>query len=139
MLNTMRYPDQLRDSEDLSLPAEDLKGVKVTAKEAELAKRLVDDMADHWKPSEFKDTYHQDLMRRIREKIKAGETKEITEPEKTEAAPRTAKVIDLAGLLQQSLEEAQRSGRKAPRRSTSTTTRSTHRSRTKSSAHRKRA
>jgi DNA end-binding protein Ku len=115
MLNTMRYADQLRDGTDLELPAEGLKSVRVTAKEAELAKRLVDDMAEHWKPEDFKDTYHQDLMRRIREKIKAGETKEITEPEK-EAAPRSAKVIDLAALLQKSLEEGKRAGRKAPQR-----------------------
>jgi DNA end-binding protein Ku len=117
MLNTMRYPDQLRASDDLSLPDEGLKGVKVTAKEADLAKRLVADMAEHWKPGDFKNTYHQDLMRRIREKIKAGETKEITEPEKGEAtAPRTAKVIDLAALLQQSLKEGQKTGKKAPHR-----------------------
>ncbi len=39
-------------------------------KELDLAKRLVDDMTEHWKPEEFKDTYHEDLMRRIHEKIK---------------------------------------------------------------------
>ncbi|HTS23132.1 MAG TPA: Ku protein [Casimicrobiaceae bacterium] len=111
MLNTMRYHDQLRSAKDLDLPAEDLKSVRVTAKEAELAKRLVSDMAEHWKPEAFKDSFHQDLMRRIREKIKAGQTKEITERER-EAAPRSAKVIDLAALLQRSLEEAQRAGRK---------------------------
>jgi DNA end-binding protein Ku len=142
MLNTMRYPDQLRDSEDLSLPAEGLKSVHVTAKEAELAKRLVGDMADHWKPSDFKDTYHQELMRRIRDKIKAGETKEITEPEKElGAAPRTAKIIDLAALLQQSLQQGQRSGRKAPRRSAGGpgTAKSAQRSRARSATHRTRA
>ena len=32
------------------------------------AERLVDDMTEHWKPGEFKDTYHDDLMRRIKEK-----------------------------------------------------------------------
>ncbi len=51
------------------------KGIKsagVSTKEVDLAKRLVDDMTEHWKPAEFKDTYHQDLMRRIHEKIKAG-------------------------------------------------------------------
>jgi DNA end-binding protein Ku len=141
MLNTMRYPDQLRDSEDLSLPAEGLKGVHVTAKEAELAKRLVGDMADHWKPADYKDTYHQELMRRVREKIKAGETREITEPERGEtAAPRSAKVIDLAALLQQSLHQAQRSGRKAPHRgSSASSARTAQRSRARSSTHRKRA
>ena len=116
MLNTMRYPDQLRRDGDLDLPAEGLEGVRVSAKEAALAKRLVADMAAHWKPGEFKDTYHEDLMRRIREKIKAGETKEITEPAKGAQAPRTAKVIDLAALLQRSLEEGQRAGKKTAHR-----------------------
>jgi DNA end-binding protein Ku len=141
MLNTMRYAHQLRDAGDLDLPAEGLKSVRVSAKEAELAKRLVTDMAEHWKPQEFKDTYHQDLMRRIREKIKAGETKELTEREEGAAAPRSAKVIDLAALLQRSLEESKRTGRKAPHRRTSASSqsRSGSRSRAKSSLHRKRA
>ena len=45
-------------------------------------------------------------MRRIHEKIKAGQTKEITKPEKGgEAEPRSAEVIDLAALLRQSLDK----------------------------------
>jgi len=126
MLNTMRYPEELRDAGELALPAEGLKSVHVTAKEAELAKRLVAGMAEHWNPREFKDTYHQDLMRRIREKIKAGDTKELTEPVKGEAAPRSAKVIDLAALLQQSLNEGRRAGRKAPRRAASESRSASH-------------
>ena len=66
-----------------------------------LAKRLVDDMTEHWKPAEFKDTYHQDLMRRIHEKIKAGQTKEITKRTAEDGEePRSAQIIDLAALLQ---------------------------------------
>ena len=42
MLNTMRYSDQLRPPERLDLPAAGLKGAGVTAKEIELAKRLVE-------------------------------------------------------------------------------------------------
>lgn len=138
MLNTMRYPDQLRAADDLDLPAEGLKSVRVSAKEAELAKRLVDDMAEHWKPGEFKDTYHEDLMRRIREKIKAGDTKEITEPEKG-AAPRSAKVIDLAALLRRSLEEGRSAGKKAAHRRDSSSSSPRARSRSHRTAHRKRA
>lgn len=136
MLNTMRYPDQLRAADDLDLPAEGLKSVRVSAKEAELAKRLVDDMAEHWKPGEFKDTYHEDLMRRIREKIKAGDTKEITEAEKG-AAPRSAKVIDLAALLRRSLEEGRSAGKKTAQRRDSSSP--SVRSRSRRAAHRKRA
>ena len=113
MLNTLRYSDQLRGTDALELPVEGIKGSGVTQKEIALAKRLVDDMTEHWKPKEFKDTYHEDLMRRIREKIKAGETSEITEPDSSkEDEPRSARIIDLAALLKQSLE------RDAPRRKT---------------------
>ena len=37
-------------------------------------------MTERWNPAEFKDTYHEDLMARIKEKIKQGQTKEITKP-----------------------------------------------------------
>jgi len=119
MLNTLRYADELRTTNEFTLPAEGLKGAKVTPKEVDLAKRLIDDMTEHWKAAEFKDTYHQDLMRRIHEKIKKGETKQITEPESEDGeAPRSAQVIDLAALLKQSLDKGG-SRRKAadPRRS----------------------
>jgi DNA end-binding protein Ku len=114
MLNTMRYSDQLRPPEQLDLPAAGLKGAGVTAKEIELAKRLVGDMAEHWKPAEFKDTYHQDLMRRIHEKIRKGETKQITEPDKDSGdKPHSAQVIDLAALLRQSLKSGGRGTKEA--------------------------
>ena len=105
MLNTLRYADELRPTKDFALPEEGLKGAHVTSKEVDLAKRLIDDMTEHWKADEFKDTYHQDLMRRIEEKIKKGETTQITEPDTEETkAPRSAQVIDLAALLKQSLD-----------------------------------
>ncbi len=105
MLLTLRYADELRGTRGFDLPAESLKSAGVTAKELDLAKRLVGDMGEHWKPEAFKDTYHQGLMRRIREKIERGETKEITRPEGGEARqPRSAQVIDLATLLKRSLE-----------------------------------
>jgi DNA end-binding protein Ku len=106
MLNTLRYADELRPTKDFALPEEGLKGAHVTSKEVDLAKRLIDDMTEHWKAEQFKDTYHQDLMRRIEEKIKKGETREITEPDAEETkAPRSAQVIDLAALLKQSLDK----------------------------------
>jgi DNA end-binding protein Ku len=107
MLNTLRYADELRPTKDFALPGEGLKGAHVTSKEVDLAKRLIDDMTEPWNASEFKDTYHQDLMRRIREKIKKGETKEITGPDTEEGKePRSAQVIDLAALLKQSLDKS---------------------------------
>jgi len=105
MLMTLRYPDELRGQSGLDLPPESLKSAGVSAKEIALAKRLVDDMTEPWNPAEFKDTYHEDLMARIRQKIKEGQTREITKPDAHEegGARRSAQVIDLAQLLKQSL------------------------------------
>jgi len=117
LLVTLRYADELLTPRDLDLPEKGTKGAGVTAKEVALARRLVDDMTEKWDPSQFKDTYHDDLMARIEQKIKAGKTAEITKPDRHgEGSARTAQVIDLAELLRKSLDEGKggRGARKAP-------------------------
>ena len=111
VLNTLRYADELKDPAELEIPK-----AKVTAKELDMAMRLVDDMADEWHPDKYKDTYKDDLLKRIKEKVKAGETEEITEPEKEARKEKGADVIDLMSLLRKSVEQkpkpAKRSARK---------------------------
>ena len=109
ILNTLRYHKELKDAEDVDLP-EKLKGAKVSSKELDMALRLIEDMADEWQPERYRDTYHEDLMKRIEEKIKAGQTEEITEPEKEERPAKGAQVVDLMALLRKSVEGG---GRKA--------------------------
>jgi DNA end-binding protein Ku len=104
LLDTLRYPDEIRSVEELGVPASALKGPKVTAKEIDLALRLVEDMADKWQPEKYKDTYRDDLLKRIKEKVKAGQTEEITQPEKERATGKGAEVIDLMALLKKSVE-----------------------------------
>jgi DNA end-binding protein Ku len=111
ILNTLRYHKELKAAEDIDLP-EKLKGAKVSAKEIDMALRLIDDMADEWQPAKYHDTYHEDLLKRIEEKIKAGQTEEITEPEKEEKPAKGADVIDLMSLLRKSVA----GGKKAPAR-----------------------
>jgi DNA end-binding protein Ku len=107
VLNTLRYAEELKDAAELGLPAAALKGPKVTAKEIDMALRLVDDMSDEWKPEKYADTYRHDLLARIREKIKQGQTEEITAPEKGEKEAAGAEVIDLMALLRKSVERKQ--------------------------------
>ena len=111
VLNTLRYADELKDPAELEIPK-----AKVSAKELDMAMRLVDDMADEWHPDKYKDTYKDDLLKRIKEKVKAGETEEITEPEKEPRKEKSADVIDLMSLLRKSVEQkpkpAKRSARK---------------------------
>ena len=115
VLNTLRYHDELKKASEFDVP-----GAKVTAKELDMAMRLVDDMGDAWQPEKYKDTYRDDLLKRIEEKVKAGQTEEITEPQK-EAKEKTADVIDLMSLLKKSVEQkakpkpAKRAGQKRRR------------------------
>jgi DNA end-binding protein Ku len=105
VMNTLRYDAELRDPKEIDLPAS-----KVTAKEIDLALRLIKDMEEKWKPAQYKDTYREDLLRRIEEKVKAGQTEEITAPEKEKTGGK-AEVIDLMALLKKSVE-----GRKPARK-----------------------
>jgi len=78
---------------------------KATAKELDMALRLVEDMSDAWKPERFHDTYHEDLLKRVEEKVKAGETEEVPEPEKAARGAKGGEVIDLMSLLKKSIEK----------------------------------
>jgi len=89
---------------------------KVSAKEIDMALRLIDDMSEKWQPEKFKDTYRDDLMARIKEKIKEGQTEEITPPQKGEKEPARADVIDLMALLKKSVEKKHDKPRRKPAR-----------------------
>jgi DNA end-binding protein Ku len=111
MMITLRYAKEIRDKKEYDFPPMSMKSAGVTEKELDLAKRLIGDMAGPWKPEEFEDTYNDDLMKRIEEKIERGETKVLTRPEGEAREHRSAKVIDLMDLLKQSLDKT---GGRAP-------------------------
>ena len=112
VLNTLRYHDEMRPAKDLDVP-ESLKAAKVTPREVDMAERLVEDMAEEWKPERFKDTYRGDLMKFIEEKA-AGKVK--GKP-RAKAAGKGAEIIDFAKLLEKSLAAVKKgdaaSGKKA--------------------------
>lgn len=106
LMDTLRYADELKGVEELGIPNGALHH-KASPKELDMALRLIDDMAEKWRPEKFKDSYRDDLMARIKEKIKKGQTEEITEPDKGEKERSSAEVIDLMALLKKSVEKKQ--------------------------------
>jgi DNA end-binding protein Ku len=106
VLNTLRYKNEVKSAKDLEVPSGKLKASGVSPREIEMAKKLVDEMTDHWKPERYRDTYHDDLMKLIDKRIKAGKTEVITEPEADEQLEKPAKgeVIDLMALLKRSVQ-----------------------------------
>ena len=103
LLNTLRFAEEVRPADELDLPPAAARAAKISAAELSMATRLIDEMSDAWKPDRYKDNYRQDLMRRIREKIRKRQTHVLTPATEPEEAPRTAEIIDLTAILQKSL------------------------------------
>ena len=106
-MSTMRFADEIVPRRDIDeLPS---RRSKPAPKELSMALKLLDSLESDWDPKQYKDTYVEELRKRIKAKD-AG--KEITTEE---PAQRSADVIDLSEALQRSLEDA-RGGKR--RRST---------------------
>jgi DNA end-binding protein Ku len=104
IMNTLRYADEIRDTEGLDLPEKGMKATGIKEKELEMALSLVEGMSEEWAPEQYHDTYKDDVLALVEKKIKAKQTKTITMPSKDgdEEAP-SSNVIDLVALLKQSL------------------------------------
>lgn len=109
VMNTLRFATELRDPSEIKVPG-DLQAAKVTAREIDMAERLVEDMEIEFDARQFRDTYRDDLLKLIEDKAK-GRVR--AEPRARKA--REAEVIDFASLLEKSLSGRKRAdgGRRA--------------------------
>lgn len=104
VLNTLRFADEIRAASELKVPGDDLKKLGVSAREVDMAERLVEGMVEEFAPEQYRDTYRDDLMARIEEKIRSGKTHAVAETKAAEAPETGAEVVDLMALLKRSLE-----------------------------------
>lgn len=103
VLHTLRWSNEVRDWSELDIPAEGAKAAKLTAKEIDMAEKLIEDMADTWDPTAYHDTFRDDILALIDRKVREGRTESVEPVEGERAAPRADNVIDLTDLLRQSL------------------------------------
>jgi DNA end-binding protein Ku len=106
IMNTLHWPDEIRSTEGLK----GLEGeVKINPKELEMAKALIESLAESFDPSRYKDEYKEAVMKVVHAKME-GEVIEAPE------APQPARVMDLMEALRQSVEQAkkQRSHKEKP-------------------------
>ena len=97
LLETMFWPDEIRSTGALDLPEGD--ETEVRAKELEMARSLVENLADRFRPEAYTDAYRTALEELIEKKMR-GEKRNVkrrrTEP----------KVIDLMEALKASVDAA---------------------------------
>ncbi|MFT4066831.1 Ku protein [Paraburkholderia sp.] len=102
-LNTLRWADEVRSLDEFKLPPDGMKAAGVSARELDMAKKLIDDMSDAWNPAQYHDTFRDDIMALVERKIRAGKTEEITEVETPRESRKSADILDLSDLLRRSL------------------------------------
>lgn len=100
-LETMHFPDEMLDTEDLNLPAE----ADLSDRELRAAEQLVESLTTDWEPERYRDTHRERVMEIIERKAEGQEV--LAEP----VADEGAEVVDLMSALEASLEG--RRGRRA--------------------------
>jgi DNA end-binding protein Ku len=97
VLTLMRYAEELIDVGEYNFP----KATDIRKQEMQMARMLVESLADKWDPSQYTDQYRENLMKIIKAKVK-GKKPDL----EFEEEPRSAEVVDLMERLRQSLQQA---------------------------------
>jgi DNA end-binding protein Ku len=120
MLDTLRWPAEVRPLSALELPPEGRAGAKLKDSEMKMAAALVAEMTDDWRPERLTDRFSQAIHTLIEQRVQAGRTNSVQPLEEAPAPASAGNVVDLTELLARSLQ-----GRKkiAPARKASGTAR----------------
>ena len=99
VLETMYYSDEVRKPEKVNGKA------RLQKAEVDMAKSLVENLSDSFKPEKYDDTYRKELLDLIRAKAKGAKLPEPQEEEEGE-------VIDLMAALRESVKETKKGKRR---------------------------
>ena len=97
VLTTLHWPDEIRSTKELDLPAEEF---DFKPAERKMAEQLVEAMTDSFDPGKYKDEYREALLQVINAKV---EGQEIVAPE---PAAESTNLVDLMKLLEASVKQA---------------------------------
>src|SRR5215211_7038761 len=95
ILETMYYADEIRQPESVNGQG------KLPDAEVEMAKSLVQNLSDTFKPDKYDDNYRKELLQLIRKKAKG---QKLPEPQEDE----DAEVVDLMAALRESVERTRK-------------------------------
>lgn len=113
MLNTLRWAADIRPWTDIKLPPEGSKALKDS--EMKMAKQLIGDMTEKWKPDAYADQFTQAIHALVEKRVKAGATEKV-EPMEAQESGTSSNVVDLTALLKQSLGRRKPPAAAAPAR-----------------------
>jgi DNA end-binding protein Ku len=102
ILELLRYDQELRPFAEFEAPS--AAELKMSPREIEMAVQLVDAMTTEWDPSRYHDTYREQLLKYIEERVESGSFEPAAEGEDYEEPESDDTMVDLMAYLEKSLE-----------------------------------
>jgi DNA end-binding protein Ku len=102
MLNTIRWHNEIRSSDELRLPPAGKAAAGLKPAELKMAAQLIEDMTVPWEAEAYTDRFVDAVHALVKKKVEAGETEAVAELEPPPEADRS-NVVDLTELLARSL------------------------------------
>jgi DNA end-binding protein Ku len=93
-LTQLRYEDEIRPPQGINLPSKK----EFSEREMKVALMLIDQLSDHFKASDYKDTFTEEIEKIIESKKKGKPIQRKAEE------PATTEMRDLMEMLKRSLE-----------------------------------
>jgi DNA end-binding protein Ku len=103
VLNTLRWGDEIRPWDEISLPPAGRKNAGFGARELKMAAQLVDEMSARWDPAKFPNNFREAIMALVDRKVRAGKVATVEPLEEAVDTETPSNVVDLTELLRQSL------------------------------------
>jgi DNA end-binding protein Ku len=101
VLVLLRYPQELVDVGDYEIPSGNAAAHRVTKREIEMARQLIDAMSSRWNPKDYKDEFRERLHKVIAKRMKSKGV--VTPPVEEAPEEATTNVVDFMDLLRKSL------------------------------------
>lgn len=103
ILNLLRWGGEIRSYEALQLPPSGVKEAGIKDAELNMAKALIKEMGSSWSADKFRDTFHDQVMKLVEGKAKAGHVEQVEKIGADAVARGSTNVVDLSELLRRSM------------------------------------
>ncbi|HEV7779465.1 MAG TPA: Ku protein [Luteibacter sp.] len=109
MLMLLRYPQELIDLDEYSLPEKSASAYRITPREMDMAKSLIESMSGKWQPGNYRDEFRENLRKVIEKRLKSkGVTTTVEDEDERTPENATTNVVDFMSLLKKSIADKQR-------------------------------
>ncbi|MBV9409953.1 MAG: Ku protein [Acidimicrobiia bacterium] len=110
-LSTMLFADEVVPASEVTNGSASGKDASVSKREVDMATQIIDSLTSKWDPSQYHDTYREEVLELLKKKAE-GEEIVVETPDEEEGG----EVLDLMAALEASLAEAKKGGRSSAKK-----------------------